>query len=554
MMFRPMNIAGFELLEKLGESAMTELWMARQVTLDRLTAIRVLKPGFSSDEHAVNSFVREARLPVKIRHGNVPEIYDVAHSEEAHYVVFEHVIGMRVAEMVQRDGPLSPQRALRIALAVAGALDAAWQQAALTHGGINPSCIRVDDGGTVKVLDLGFKHVGDPAGVRVAHPNGLPAGIPNYLAPEQVDEGTVPSARTDMYALGATLFYMTTGRVPFAGDSPRSILGKHRADQLPNPRDVNPKVTPGLANLIAQLMMKAPGDRPADWQSVIKSIEGLLAGRVAVRPVEGNSTIAPSQRTQAAPRKSERERTGPPAAVRNLAWLGLLVLWVAVVIWRWRETGDAETEALATRTAVDSAVVSSADRGPADGRGTGPEADSVSQAPGMTDFNSLVHAVSAAVLDSRPRDARAMVLAARTAPHAAAYRDALPELDQFLAEVCRMTLLLEEAFRAKVGQTVMLTHNRRKYRVLLQATAGGRVRGLVGEQPVVFEISQLNPLELSHWLGPPKSAAECAMKAMLHNRGQDAEGARVFAGRSGPLADSMRAILAASDAKPDAAP
>ena len=552
-----MNIPGFEILEKVGESSMTELWKARQVTLDRITAIRILKPECSSDERAVNSFVREARLPVKIHHANVPEIYDVGTAEDVHYVSMEYVTGFRVTELVQRDGPLSPKRALQIARGVAEALDAAWTQASLTHGNINPSCIRVTDAGAVKIMDLGFMHIGDPAGIAVTHPDGLPPGIPNYLAPEQADGSETASPRTDMYGLGATLFYMTTGRVPFAGDSPWSILGKHRTDQLPNPRDLNPKVTPGLAYFMTRLLMKNPQNRYPEWSAVLTDVRKILSGRFALKTaMTGISTIAALQRQQEpAPRtgRAVRTRQGPPATVRGLAWIVMFVLWGAVIVWRWNENGHTDTAAPGDRSPDGSSVLSSFDRGPDPAPDVGADNASGAQAPSTgPSLEGFLRTVSQTVLDGRPGDALGLVYAARQAPESASYRNRLPELEQFLREICRMDALLEAAFRDKVGETVVLTHNKNEYRVLLQATAGGRVRGLVEGQPVVFEIRQLNPLELSHWMGPPATPAQCAMKAILHFKGADIGGARVFAGRAGPLAEALLEVLETAQRTPDA--
>ena len=229
----------------------------------------------------------------------------------------------------------------------------------------------------------------------------------------------------------------------------------------------------------------------------------------------------------------------------------MLALWAAIIVWRWQQTDSAESNQPVSTSPANSAVFSSTDLDPDDRVLTGPADSTGSPAAGEFNYNDFMHGVSKAVLDGRPRLALGQVYAARTATGVEAYRGALAGLEQFLREVCQMSSLLEAAFREKVGETVLLTHNNRKYQVLLQATAGGRVRGLVGDEPVVFEISQLNPLELSYWLGSPATAAQCAMKAGLHVRGKDIEGARIFAGRAGPLTEAMRKILDTSEEKSD---
>ena len=149
-------INGFELIEKIGQGGMAIVWKARQLSLDRVVAIKVLLPEFASDPDETQSFLKEARAVAKLKHGSIVQVYDVAQESAAHYFVMEYVSGSTLLGALQGNGPMGSKKALAVALDVAAALDYAWNSAQIIHRDIKPENIMIDGDGSVKVADLGL--------------------------------------------------------------------------------------------------------------------------------------------------------------------------------------------------------------------------------------------------------------------------------------------------------------------------------------------------------------------------------------------------------------
>jgi len=282
-----MNIPGYEFLQKIEESATATLWRARQESLDRDVAIKILKPEFISHADEVQAFLREARAVAKLKSGNIIQIYDVAQHEDVLFIVMEAVNGHPLTTLLDLGDPLPQKRALSIALSVAQALSDAWSAEKLIHSNIKPGNIMIEKGGSVKVANLGMSAIaGDEPGMIV--------GTPNYMSPEQADASGRVDFTSDMYSLGAVLYHMVTGQVPFDNLDEEAVLRGQIEGQLSFPPELNPEITPPCAQLIARLMMKDPRKRYSDWQSVISDLAKLAAGKMIVtKPLAGpGSTIA----------------------------------------------------------------------------------------------------------------------------------------------------------------------------------------------------------------------------------------------------------------------
>jgi len=234
------KIPGFEVLEQVGEGGMAVVWKAHQVSLDRTVAIKVLKSQFTTDPDDVRAFIDEAKSAAKIKHNNLIQVHDVAEHDGLYYFVMEYINGETVGQILEREGPLQQKRALSIVLRIAEALAAAWTQSHVIHRDIKPHNIMIDDDGTVKLADLGLAKIVDSAHLSSQLHAGVIEGTPNYISPEQARCSLHTDSRTDMYSLGATLYHMLTGEMPFAGRPPLSVLQAHIEERLPNPKDFAP--------------------------------------------------------------------------------------------------------------------------------------------------------------------------------------------------------------------------------------------------------------------------------------------------------------------------
>jgi serine/threonine protein kinase len=289
-------LPGFQVLDTLRQTSKTITVKAVQSSLERTVALTFLRHEPAANPHEVQRFLGVARVCAQIKADGLPQIYDVSSHGDQHYIVMEYVEGLTVAEIVQRDGPMSVAQSLRIAITVADALRHAWEQSRLVHRNLKPSEIRINDRGTPKLTDFGRATIVLPNG----HPAdeedpGVIVGTPNFLSPEQVQGNAGLDCRADIYALGATLYYMITGRVPFPDSDPETVVQKQLTDQIPHPRTFRPDLAASISGLITRLMMKVPDDRYADWTETMGDMQLALKNQPLRRretPPKGISTVA----------------------------------------------------------------------------------------------------------------------------------------------------------------------------------------------------------------------------------------------------------------------
>jgi hypothetical protein len=283
----PIAIAGYQFQQLLEESSTATVWKAYQESLARNVTIKMLKPELVDNEDEVLAFLREARAVAKLKSPRIIQVYDVGERDGIPYMVMESVDGHPLSTLLDLGEPIGQKRALSIALSVAEGLSDAWDAEKLIHRNIKPSNILIEKGGDIKVANIGMSGQADE------NP-GYIVGTPSYISPEAAQASDAVTFTTDMYSLGAVLYHMITGRIPFADLDEEETLQAQINGKLPNPQDIRPSITPPCAQLIARLMMKKPDDRYSNWQSAINDIAKLAAGKMIVaKPAAGvGSTIA----------------------------------------------------------------------------------------------------------------------------------------------------------------------------------------------------------------------------------------------------------------------
>lgn len=290
------TLPGFQVLDTLHQTSKTITVKAVQNSLDRTVAIIVLRPELAANPNEVRRFLGIARVCAQIKADGLPQIYDITSHSEQPYIVMEYVEGQSVADLVRQNGPMPAMRAVRIVQTVAEALDHAWRQSRLVHRNLKPSEIRIDNRGTPKLTDFGRATMILPDGqVTDGEDPGIVVGTPNFLSPEQARGNTAIDCRADIYALGATLYYMITGRVPFPDSDPETVLQKQVTDQIPHPRTFRPDLPASISGLLNRLMMKNLEDRYADWTEAMGDMQLALKNQPLRRretPLKGISTIA----------------------------------------------------------------------------------------------------------------------------------------------------------------------------------------------------------------------------------------------------------------------
>ena len=261
------TLGKYKVLERLGAGGMAHVFLCEHKLMRRRVAVKVLPTAKAADAPSLNRFYREARAVAAVDHPNLVRAYDIDQDGPLHFLVMEFVDGTNLQELVKKFGPLDVTRACHYAAAAAVGLQHA-HEIGLVHRDVKPGNILLDRAGAVKVLDLGlarFFHDGDDHLTKQYDDAIL--GTADYLSPEQAEDSHAVDIRTDIYSLGATLYYLLTGGPPFPdGTIPQKLIWLRTRQPRPV-RELRPDVPEGLAAVVARMMAKDPADRydvPAD--------------------------------------------------------------------------------------------------------------------------------------------------------------------------------------------------------------------------------------------------------------------------------------------------
>ncbi len=270
------QIAGFELIKKLGEGGMGATYLARQTSMDRLVALKVLRKNLARNSDFVARFQREAQLGGKLDHVNIVGVISVGEGGGYHYLAMEYVEGRDAFELMPDRGGMDEELALHITMQVTRALDFA-HKAGIIHRDIKPDNILVTEDNVAKVCDFGLaRQTGDESRLTQT---GVAMGTPYYISPEQARGDKDADIRSDIYSLGATLYHLVTGHTSFEGSSAAVVMTKHLTEQVPWPADVNPEVSENVCRVIQRMMAKDPDDRYADPAALIADLELVIDGK-----------------------------------------------------------------------------------------------------------------------------------------------------------------------------------------------------------------------------------------------------------------------------------
>lgn len=284
---------GYEFLQVIAEGGTSQVWLAKQKSLDRVVAVKVLDASLLEDAEERERFRAEAKAAGQLDLPALVRVLDFGESDGLLYYVMEYVEGMSLADWLRDHGRMSVVQALQVAEIIASAMGAAWEKAGLVHGDIKPGNVLLGQDGAVKLTDLGLARLTARSRVEgsaeAAASEGVTsgdeksggwtlAGTPTYLAPEQV-QGVPASVQSDIYSLGLTLYHLVTGKVPFDGLGLEKLLEAQLNDYLPDPCEVTgAKVPVGVAWLLAKMTAKEPSERPASWASLLEDLEKVIGG------------------------------------------------------------------------------------------------------------------------------------------------------------------------------------------------------------------------------------------------------------------------------------
>jgi len=266
----PRKLGRYEVLEEIGHGANAVVYKARDTVLERVVALKVVRPQLLWEPEAVERFLREARAAAQLEHPNIATVYDVGEVEGVHFIAMQYIPGRTVKEMAE-EKPFSPETALEIVRQVAAALDYAHQRDFI-HRDVKPSNIVVTEEGRAYLTDFGL--VKGLAWATLSTSGGV-MGTPHYISPEMA-EGEEVDWRTDLYSLGVVLYEMLTGKVPFDTPTPMAVLRAHADKQPPRPRELNPGLSEALEAVLLKALAKKREER---YQSGGEIVQALAEAR-----------------------------------------------------------------------------------------------------------------------------------------------------------------------------------------------------------------------------------------------------------------------------------
>ena len=274
---RRQQIPGYQILAKLGAGAMATVFKARQISLDRIVAIKVLPRQMSENANYVERFYKEGKAAASLNHPNIVQAIDVGEASGYHYFVMEYVEGHTLWDELQEGKAHTEADALGVILQIARALDHAHSQG-LIHRDVKPKNIMIAPDGTAKLADMGLARTAADAEAAQAEA-GKAFGTPYYISPEQIRGEVDIDFRTDIYSLGATLYHLVTGCVPFEGATPATVMHKHLTEPLTPPDHINTTLSAGIGEVVEVMMAKNRNRRYASTGDLLVDLEAIATGQ-----------------------------------------------------------------------------------------------------------------------------------------------------------------------------------------------------------------------------------------------------------------------------------
>jgi len=309
----------FEIIEAIGQGPDLAVYKAYDSKIREIVALKLLKPEIASDAESIERFRNEIKLSRQVSHRHVCRMYDLGEEGLSIYISMEYVPGEDLKSFIRRSGHLNEAKALGLARQILEGLAEA-HRLGVVHRDLKPQNIMIDRDGNAKIMDFGIARSLHTKG---ATGTGVIIGTPEYMPPEQA-EGRDVDHRADIYALGAILFEMVTGRVPFEGETPLSIVIKHRSEPPADPRTINARVSDDLSRAILKCLEKARQDR---FQTAAGALEAVTAiERGLPVPLQPTARAKPLASREITVKLKLRKALFPALVVAALVIAGLVSL------------------------------------------------------------------------------------------------------------------------------------------------------------------------------------------------------------------------------------
>jgi eukaryotic-like serine/threonine-protein kinase len=329
------RIGNCRIIGEIGSGGMAVIYKAVQEPLERVVAIKALKPSIAVDSHFALRFEREARFMASLQHENILHVYDFLKDGDTMYIIMEYVQGIDLYDVLQLVPRLPVDVAAVVGLQIARALDYAHFRG-IIHRDIKPANIIISHQGVVKLMDFGIARDHSLSDLTET---GTGVGTPSYMSPEQI-LGDKLDFRSDVFSLGIVLYQCITGQKPFVEDEARTVMQKIRLDRYTSPRRLVSSVPRSMERILARCMEKVPASRYSSTQGLIDDLMEFLSGRIGIshnarlvlflRDTGVISEIEAEEILQAGATRSGRATQGDRTLVRS-ASLMFSVLFFALI-------------------------------------------------------------------------------------------------------------------------------------------------------------------------------------------------------------------------------
>ncbi len=323
----------FEIIEEIGQGGMGTVYKAFDSKIREVVALKLLKPEIASDMEVIERFRNEIKLARQVAHRHVCRMYDLGEEWLTIYISMEYVPGEDLKSFIRRSGHLTEAKAVGLARQIAEGLAEA-HRLGVVHRDLKPQNVMIDKDGNAKIMDFGIARSLHTKGVTGT---GVIIGTPEYMAPEQAEGGDV-DRRVDLYALGAILFEMVTGRVPFEGATPLSIVLKHRSEPPADPSTINTQISPGLSRIILKCLAKSRDDRYRSAAEVLEDLAAVEQGLPMTRQMTARTRPATARTKPLTDREITVKFNLKKAIVEGVVVISLVAL--GVVLLTSRKTPD----------------------------------------------------------------------------------------------------------------------------------------------------------------------------------------------------------------------
>lgn len=333
----------YQLVKKIGSGGMADVYMAKDILLDRIVAVKILHSNFAEDNEFIVRFRHEAQSAGKLSHPNIVGIYDVGCDQGVYYIIMEYVEGVTLKQYIQTHPNLPIDTAVRIAIEIGNALEEAHANG-IVHCDIKPHNILLTDSGKVKVTDFGIARAINSS--TIMNRESI-LGSVHYLSPEQA-AGDKVTEKTDIYSLGIVLYEMLTHHLPFDGDTAVSIALKHIQNDIPRPTKYNPAISPMLEECLLTALQRDPDkryDSVADFISELKIAQGFTTS--IYKPAHHDFAVMTKPVSQR-PKKLEGKLAAKESKFvyfithlpQKYIWISMILLFLIAFVWAFFSFGN----------------------------------------------------------------------------------------------------------------------------------------------------------------------------------------------------------------------